>query len=259
MCTVSRMEKIYFLHIPKTAGSSFKRILSSMYPENEVLEFYQRDKLLSFNPQKHRLLLGHLGFDISTLTQNFDVVTFLRCPIKRAISNYHQVLRSTEHYLHELVKELGSFSAFIRDKRCQDCIANIQTKYLGLDISFSELIKYHTEASLIALTPQELHSKLLSLSDENIIKGRAFERLSNMAFFGLCERFDDSVSLFQKCYPQLGGGERERAQLNVTRDGVKLSDLSSEDLIIIKNINYLDMHLYENAVSLFNSRLESVC
>lgn len=153
-----------------------------MYSDEAILEFYNRSNLLNLNARKLDLLMEYVGFDVSPITQSFDVVTFLRCPIHRAISNYHQVLRSPEHYLHESVKVLGSFSAFIRDKWSQDCIANIQTKNLGLDIDFLQLIKHHTEKLFLALTSQELHSKLLSSSDESSIKERAFQRLSNMAF-----------------------------------------------------------------------------
>lgn len=249
------MESIYFLHIPKTAGSSFKKMLASAYSQEEVLEFYQRNKLLEFKPSQHRLLLGHLGFDISALTKSFNVVTFLRCPIHRAISNYHQVLRSSEHYLHVLVKELGTFDAFIRDKHCQDCIANIQTKYLGLDINFEQLVKHHTVASLIALAPQELHSKMLALSDPDQVMKTAFQRLSKMAFFGLCERFEDSIALFKQAYPNLEL-KSAYAQENVTHGGVTFNQLSNEDIEILKEINYLDIQLYQSAASLFEKRWE---
>lgn len=247
------MNSIYFLHIPKTAGSSFKRILSSMYPQQVILEFYTRGQLLDLDIDKHLLLLGHLGFDISNLTQGFDVVTFLRDPHSRAVSNYHQILRSPEHYLHNRTKEFGSFSAFIRDKSSQDCISNIQTKYLGLDINFAQVIECHTFTSLQALAPQELHSKLLNETDESLVLKNAIERLTDMTFFGLCERFEDSMLLFQKAYPEMEMNSLP-VQENVTRDGVKLGDLCSEDIGIIRSLNRLDIQLYQSAVELFDYR-----
>ena len=90
------------LHIPKTAGTSFRNILKSVYGENQVVRFdisrmgvvrmnenvYQKSKLPNV-----KVIHGHFTFqDLSgsfTLPETYKLITWMRDPVKRVISNYY--------------------------------------------------------------------------------------------------------------------------------------------------------------------------
>jgi hypothetical protein len=102
------------LHIPKTAGTSFRNILKSVYGKNAVIRFdinnkgvtllnemiYHSDKLPSA-----KVIHGHFVFkDISErfeLPEDIKKITWLRHPVKRVISNYTYLEARLTSFLKE--------------------------------------------------------------------------------------------------------------------------------------------------------------
>jgi len=94
------MVELISIHVPKTAGSSFFRILKQVYGKESVLRLNtmnltedQLDKI-SLDPKNQdlqRVIHGHLK--ISLLDQIIQddqprIITWLRDPVERVISNY---------------------------------------------------------------------------------------------------------------------------------------------------------------------------
>jgi len=102
------------LHIPKTAGTSFRNILKSIYGKNTVVRFdiqdhgivrlnqeiYSSDKLPSA-----KVLHGHFVFkDISEqfeLPADIKKITWLRHPVQRVASNYFYLEACIKTLLNE--------------------------------------------------------------------------------------------------------------------------------------------------------------
>jgi hypothetical protein len=91
---------VFFLHIPKTAGTSVRAILQNRFAQSECLFNVQMARFHAEDPNRYRLVSGHVGIEYA---DRFDrppiVITFLRDPIERAVSAYYfQRTRDDAHY-----------------------------------------------------------------------------------------------------------------------------------------------------------------
>lgn len=97
------MLEIIHIHIPKTAGTSLLNVLQKKYhPKeicsikrkelNEILIEKKSDKIKQLITKEHKILHGHLYFKeidpILKLNKNVKIITFIRNPVDRVISNY---------------------------------------------------------------------------------------------------------------------------------------------------------------------------
>ncbi|MEQ8580352.1 MAG: sulfotransferase family 2 domain-containing protein [Marinoscillum sp.] len=90
-------EKLISIHIPKTAGTSFRHTLIDVYGIERVMPFYYPDKSkISYKiPKRIRVLHGHISshdYD-QLIKQNPEwekakVISWVRDPVDRFISNY---------------------------------------------------------------------------------------------------------------------------------------------------------------------------
>lgn len=97
------MIELFFLHIPKTAGQSFTEILRGIYGADKLFHYPQKVFrkqpyliLEQIIPDGTIVLHGHYMFStISDLLKKNDapVVTWLRDPVERVISNYYFYLK----------------------------------------------------------------------------------------------------------------------------------------------------------------------
>ncbi len=122
----SKPPELISLHIPKTAGTSFRNILKSVYGDREVLRFdisergivrvneeqYNKSKLPSV-----KVIHGH--FTLEALENKFDLpeeyklITWVRDPVKRVVSNYNY-LEDRLREIHEQHKGLNILSKMQR-------------------------------------------------------------------------------------------------------------------------------------------------
>lgn len=128
---------LLFIHIPKTAGTSFKQALKERYgcdyilsdyahssaeTSPEVLSYIYQQKdpyLLTRTLQNKRVLLGH--FPVGKYMHMFptlNVVTFLREPVSQVLS----------HYKHWIT--YNNYTKTIEDFVTDERFKNLQTKYL---------------------------------------------------------------------------------------------------------------------------------
>jgi len=126
-------KKLYFLHIPKTAGISIsdtlgkianKRRLSMLGPM--ILDHLEE------NPKwaKSDILVGHLG--LLPLDYKYDYFTVLRDPMERLFSHYSHIKRGVGHYFHKIVvEEELDFENYLLDERFARLNFNMQTRYLS--------------------------------------------------------------------------------------------------------------------------------
>src|SRR5450759_4305747 len=97
---------IYFLHIPKTAGSTLNSYLYDLYNDFEICGLFPGwHELLSISADeisKKKLIKGHFG---AYLHRHYALplryFTFVRDPIERALSHFGHVIKDKSHYHHK--------------------------------------------------------------------------------------------------------------------------------------------------------------
>ncbi len=111
--------KLVSLHIPKTAGTSFRNILKEVYGEEHVVRFdIKRHVSIENEPFKGRKLKpeievihGHFPYykliELIDLPEGVPVITWLRDPVERVISNYYYLEKILQEELQEEKRDLN--------------------------------------------------------------------------------------------------------------------------------------------------------
>ncbi|MEA1953749.1 MAG: sulfotransferase family 2 domain-containing protein [Campylobacterota bacterium] len=209
---------ILFVHIPKTAGTSFRLAAkkefskentfydyspssteTSRYILDYVYEKQDMYKLSQKFKQHNKLFLSghfHAG-KYMPLFETLNVVTFVRNPVDQVLSHYKHYVKNN-NYKKDII-------TFIKENRFK----NIQSKMLG---------------------------------------GRALELYG---FIGLTEEYNKSIELINSYY----GLNLEVLTLNTAVENKKLDELFTiETIDLIKKENKKDIELYEKAKQIFNKK-----
>lgn len=219
----------FFVHIPKTAGTTLLHIIEEQYSAAATLSsrgvaLSGRRAQLEAMPAHIRVVAGHFHFGMrSFLPRPCRAFTMLRDPVDRLISAYYFIARREDKPNHQ---------ALLRGELTMEKLARRQGS---------------VQARFIAgYGPQEAVAPevLLAQAKENLA--------TKMAAFGLTEHFDASLLLFNQALGwQVDGYVRE----NVTRDRPALQGRDPGELEMIRAHSAVDGELYRFAKELFEQRL----
>ncbi len=149
--------KIVSVHVPKCAGTSFLRVLESIYGPrlwpNYGRVFVREQAQPGCVPADAMVIHGHFMVDaFDDLLPQRRLITWVRHPVERVVSNYYHFLRSPD----------------MRD----DCCRVMHEKRLGL-IQFAELEWMRNEAT-------------------RYLGGKPLDEFTAV---GIAERFEDSLEM----------------------------------------------------------------
>jgi hypothetical protein len=131
---------LLFLHIPKAAGATLRRLLVAVYGVDRVFwvkpggEREQSLKALDAMPEEKKrqlkVVTGHVKYGLvdPLLPQPLDYITLLRDPVERTRSLYQYVQGLADHPLHELAR--GDLATFATSPR-QAQVDNLQVRMLA--------------------------------------------------------------------------------------------------------------------------------
>ncbi len=229
-----RIKKIVFVHIPKTAGSTFKRIIMNQYSEGEYIPIYNRADIEQnftnhFHTDKVKAIFGHFFFP-DFIQGEIDIeqhklMTFLRNPVARVISNFHHSLQSDKPKTIEYMKDLQTLEKFAAWKGQ----LNIQTQFIsGLNIAdFNK-------------DPE----KGYEIAEKNLRK--------YFSLIGITERFDESMTVI---YDRLPWQKKPYISYNV-RNSLSKQSVDTETKKLIEKLNYLDLKLYNLGNELLDEHIK---
>jgi len=239
---------VFFLHIPKTAGMTFKRILARQYPAGQIhdipFETYlfqdAIDRYKAAAPADRaaiRCVMGHMPFGLHRWAPGgFRYVTFVRDPVERVLSSYEYIRKHTV-----LKQEIGlppeaelSMDQYLDFEAAQG-LNNLQVRAIS---GVGDVID-HVLPPFAPLPPDALTVAL-----DNI------ERYFPVV--GLVERFDESLLLMRR---EFGWRRLWYVRRNVTAGRPAASALGEAVLARIHQDNALDLELYRVAVARFDRQI----
>ena len=238
------MKTLIFLHIVKTAGTTFRSLLLKKFPG--VASYYLNT---ATNPQcieefkqlsrERKSKLGYVHahmvpFGIHKYLPQATYITILRDPVDRVISEYFFICRNPDHPAHSVVKEL----------RLQD--------YITSGVLASQVMDTQTRIISGAGGTYQINGYEKPLSRIDLQRAKAnIEK--HYLLVGLFERFDETMILLKR---KLGWRMRDilyrRQNVGSNRRSVK--NVAGFIVNSIERYNQLDFELYEYARQLFEKR-----
>lgn len=220
-------EHLIFVHIPKTAGSTFLQVVKRQYRKNEFLYLHltEEDKVLldAMTDDAKRgikCLSGHIRYGYHRyLPGSYGYITFLRHPVKRVVSLYYYILRNKHHYFHERM---------VSDKLSLEEFVNLPYEVYG-EIS-------NQQTGLLSSYPEP--GDPLDTAKDNI---------SKFLFTGITERFDESLLLLSR---KAGWKNIYYNPSNISKNYEIRQVLTDKVKEKILERNDLDMRLYTFAYEL---------
>ena len=223
------MERIFFLHIPKTGGNTLRHIMQGQYPHSDLFvakgknfSRYTKNDLL-----KYRLYSVHTSYPVlaARIPDGTRVTTVLRNPIDRVISSYRHNERDPKWQYYPLIRSKNmSLLDFVTAPETKNSLSNDIVKRLA--------------------GPSE---------DLDLAK----QRLESFAFFGLTEKMWESILLL--CYSFGWRPPDLLPVLNVAPvTETSPSEYPEAAIDAIKERNSLDIQLYQWAEKLFNDRIREM-
>lgn len=248
---------LYFLHIPKTAGTTFISVLESQFEADQICPAYLWHDLINIPASqlsRYRLFRGHFYYYLYRILPRFPIyITMLRDPLERTISHYEHIYRDPNHYWHQRVKN-QSLLNFIRDPQVNPMVSNFQTRSIALDLDPRMIAASLNGAALQALLLEKtLESSLPNnITDESLLR-IAKSRLDQFAFVGITERFHESMLLLSNLFGWPPVSYIESRNRAPTR--LQVDELSAETRDAALEILALDIELYRYAQRRFQSLL----
>lgn len=231
--------KYFFLHMPKVAGTSIFKVFNNILGSENVILVENINKGLKQMEilDKYQLVGGHFTFlDYEEFVDKGRYsITFLRNPIDRFLSQYfyyrNNVGESKQPTVVNAQKlDLESYIEYYKDKQMYGEVFNRQIWYLA---------GYQN--------PSLSESEVLEIAKEN---------LAEINFVGIHEELAESIDLL--CFDCKWPLVNSIPIVNVTNKKSAYTDIDLNTLEKIKELNSLDIKLYEYAVALFKHKKREI-
>ena len=229
-------KRLFFIHVPKSAGTSLIDLLDSMYVQDEIFpEHYNVPRLEQMNPEEvrpYRFYRGHLPATLllEKIGEPLTMITVLREPVSRLISNFEM------------------------RQRVPDPLDGLQPTLSCLTLK--DFMNHPLYLTKFAHRATELVGHITFGKDGERIPNvdLALERLRECKAVGLMERFDDTLQLlaWKFRWPPLKYTRRK----NVSPHREKRAAIPEEVKMRIREREWADARVYAEAQRLFEEAWE---
>ena len=240
-------KKLFFIHVPKTAGSSFNAFLADnfkgeahceKYIDAASREFSSLDKIKEFE-----YISGHLNYsDFSANGFNrkdYFMMTFLRDPLKQLISHVNWVI----HIFDVSEKFFKGHPKIIQDM-------TLELRSLDLNEPDQLIFALEKHAGLF----QNNQAKYFRNEKNQVSTEAAIKNLSQLDFLGITEEYEDSVRTFidkSNCSADFSLHKKNR-NVNYRLKPDTLAD-NKQIKRFIEDYNGVDIEIYKFAKQRFSS------
>jgi len=256
---LSDNDLMYFLHIPKTAGTTLIATLDSYFDHDSIFPNKVWNEVLTNKSKKRKtwkLIHGHFGYNIKPIIPREPIfLTVLRDPIERTISQIEHIRRDprgNNWVKKNFLSPNETFDQILGNDKKNRVFRNTQTRYIGLDCDVIKLTRSQTSKSLDDFRFDEnLPLFENEISGEKMLEN-AMKRLEKFEFVGISEKFEESMFLL---YYTFGWMPINRSwKLNVSSAKTSKKDLSQKTIDILNDLNKLDTSLYVHGKKIFEKR-----
>ena len=245
-------QQLCFIHIPKTAGTSFTEILSFIVGRENLLiilpEVMNGFEALDPNINNYACITGHFTYQIHQFLNRTPIfLTFLREPLARAVSVFQEYRRIDPFATStQRLKEPEQYSQ-IRQMTLEDFanhhifgteINNMQTRMLGIREEFPL-------TSIGSMHP-------ISWTRHDFSLDLAKERLEQFCFLGIQEKFEMSMQILAYHFRLFPISNPPKLQTSVQKSSFE--DLPASVINHLIELNDLDLELYDFGLKLFQNR-----
>jgi hypothetical protein len=231
---------LVFLHIPKTAGISLRKVLleaRAPYGSYRIIHPIDDCASLAKKSVEFRrslgLVEGHLYFGVHEILPRPCVyMTMVRHPVERVLSYYSFVREAPEHHLHAAIAGAGLSLGQCIEGRLTIELDNFMVRCLtGL---------------------HRVWTPFGGVTREMLTEAKA--HLDSIAAIGLTERFEESVARFASMFQWPAEIASAVPRLNRTRHRLGCDELGASERTAVEGCNQLDIELYEYTLKLWEAR-----
>lgn len=230
-------KQFFFLHIPKTAGTTMALTLARLFRWKKKLSYYTPQgrrtyaRLSSEYKNKFELSFGHIPFDANQkIERGIEYFTFFRSPREHLLSGYRHIKGGGNHGVKKTVNVADyTLKDFLKQGVLKN-IDNMSVRFLAGKI----------DKPYLTINEEDLQLAIKNF-DENFF------------IFGITEYFDESLVLLSDYmkWPPL-----YYVRENKSKYKIDPKELDEETENLIKQCNRYDEVLYKHALTKFLKLLE---
>lgn len=239
---------IYFLHIPKTSGTSFQLFLANAFGADNMAPFRAWEEVRSFSgaASNWKVWSGHFGGLLPFILPSWPrMVTILRDPVDRAVSHINQFRRKP--YPDLPCKGMGVLE-FCNHPKLRLALDNAQARYLA-SLSFAQMMR-NIQNRDSYLTPVGFLGAFFSMDQQYGLLDAAIRVVSEIDMVGITEAHHQTLRLFAHKFNVPAPAEAYHAE-KAKPSELKRADLSPEELECLQELTQIDQLVYDCAKKRF--------
>ncbi len=247
---VARRGALFFMHIPKTAGTSMRGYLQEQYYRDDIYPAANWREAVPLGAEVggYSLVQGHFNYNFRSLVApTAKALTILREPLARTVSSLRHLERDPAFHPDHPLARGKTLAEMLRIPKLVADQTNVQTAALCASAPPEEVMAYLRRA-----LPINPNAAAADLEDPPNL-ALALKRLEQIEFLGTVERLGallPDLSLAMRYHPAVRLSHRNDAPGPATT----LAGLGQDEIDILTACNQLDLIVYRRAQDILVQR-----